>query len=78
MYRGTTLDNHHTDPGNLDYTTLFEDADVAFKWGVTPDKFYELPPVIRAIMIQYVRSNNRLDAIVHYEQSQADRANRKH
>jgi len=45
------------------HSELFFEVDVAFKWNLTPDEFWEKPPFIQAVMAAYTVGTSKMGRI---------------
>jgi hypothetical protein len=48
---------------------MFEMVDTAFKWGMDPEEFMRKSPETKAVMMQYLRSTNRLEVVLKSRQA---------
>ena len=61
---GRPLESYPRAGGQVSYSRLYELAYVAFEYGMTPDAFMRLPGPEQARCIAYIRTRDRIRAVI--------------
>ena len=59
---GRPLEDLEIKKGGWEYTTTFNEVDVANAWGLLPFQFWALSEAQKAVMVEYVSSKSRMTA----------------